>query len=78
MSAEIPTTRWRPIETAPRDGREIVALDQDGAWIVFWRKFPGDQDFAAWQIKKAPGRDPVLCIHNPLGWTPLPETETNG
>ena len=67
--ADPETTNWQPIDTAPKDGSEIVALEpQGGAWIVQWLAGLG------WQIKAVPGRDPIVMIY-PTGWMPLPESE---
>jgi hypothetical protein len=69
MSNPETTTGWLPIDTAPRDGSEIVALEpQGGAWIVQWSARLG------WRIKAVPGRDPIVTIY-PTGWMPLPESE---
>lgn len=50
--------QWQPIETAPRDGTEILGYREGlGTWIVNWD--PDEQDFS-------PG-------WTPTHWMPLPE-----
>ena len=57
------------IETAPKDGTEIVAWTASGdAWIVSWSR-------TGWRIKAPPGRDPILYI-DPVRWMPLPPGKT--
>jgi hypothetical protein len=70
---------WQPIETAPKDGRKIVALSEDypsDPHIVFWRNFPpGSYADGGWQVSALAGRDPVrnmIATH----WLPLPEPPT--
>lgn len=65
-----PTSEWQPIETAPRNGKEILCLCANGdCHVVYghyyngglsheWAQFAGDKSF------------------NPTHWMPLPEPPT--
>lgn len=62
---------WRPIETAPKDGQEIVAVSNGARWIVSWHSYPPDSfALGGWRIKALPGRDPIAYI-DATGWLPL-------
>ncbi len=61
--------KWQPIETAPKDGRLIVAIrkgaDRRGYTFVFW-----DGDSWAGYCK----RDEIILVQaQPTDWLPLPE-----
>jgi hypothetical protein len=49
---------WLPIETAPRDGTEILAWDGEVTDVIWW-------DGLAWD-------DGRRTVH-PTNWMPLPE-----
>lgn len=55
---------WRPIETAPKDGREILATQQGIRYIVRW-----DADFGCWLLD-----DGCSVLHDDatIYWQPLP------
>ncbi len=63
LEAEVARFRWQPIETAPKDGTELLLLDKaDQPWIGFWNKRTSmwdDGDF----------RDNLKGLTN---WMPLP------
>ena len=60
------TGGWQPIDSAPRDGREIAArASSGGCWVVTWL-----QRNAMWQIKAKPGRDPITYLIA-IEWKPL-------
>ena len=57
---------WQPIETAPKDGTEIIARDDDGAvYGAAW-----DAESEAW---RAICGQPVVYAPEPSKWMPLPE-----
>ena len=56
-------TEWQPIETAPRDGTEILASDYDAIEIVAWGE---RQAWHGWSDRD--GR-----MMRPAWWQPLPE-----
>jgi len=65
------TDTLQPIETAPKDGTEIVAWTASGAaWIVSWSR-------TGWRIKAPPGRDPIIYV-DPVRWMPLPPAPDTG
>jgi hypothetical protein len=53
---------WQPIETAPKDGYDILAVEGPFVRIVFWDTARG----GLWS--KWPGREPM----HPTHWMPLP------
>lgn len=60
-------TEWQPIETAPRDGTEILASDYDVIEIVSWGISQGEwQDWMHWSDREG-------GIMFPSWWQPLPE-----
>lgn len=52
---------WQPIETAPKDGRDILVMDGDWLTIGWWS---GEE----WCRQ-----DLHLSLSNPTHWMPLPE-----
>lgn len=52
---------WQDIETAPKDGTDILGFDEDGRVVVWW-------DRNAW-IRR--GDDYDIVTH-PTHWQPLP------
>ncbi len=69
-------TQWQPIETAPKDGTEILIgrFDEDGSeWYAtaeWWVR--------SWAFMWAKNIDhPVLIDFEPTHWRPLPPPHTN-
>ena len=60
-------TDWLPIDTAPRDGTEILASDYDAIEIVSWDEQWDEQD-AWWGWFTRDGQ-----IMFPSWWQPLPD-----
>lgn len=60
---------WRPIETAPMDGRRVLLYrEHDRRQTVGWW---GGNVYAGWIIG---GRSPeFMTAPNPTHWMPLPE-----
>ena len=58
--AEMPSQQWQPIETAPKDGTEVVVVDIDG------------DRFIASSIDGQNWYDGVFPIYHPTHWMPLP------
>jgi hypothetical protein len=67
---------WQPIETAPRDGRQLLAIDADSQMVVAeWRVLPDGTCF--WEIghSRVPGH--YWRLGNQLThWQPLPPPPT--
>ena len=57
---------WQPIDTAPKDGTEILASDYDAIEIVSWGEPLFNLIPGAWV-----GRDG--CRMFPAWWQPLPD-----
>ena len=56
---------WRLIETAPKDGTEILAWSsRDGTFVVFWH-----QGAWLWTSHDLDGDEELNATH----WMPLPE-----
>jgi len=55
---------WQPIETAPRDGTQVILFDQDGDILT------GNYVAPYWWIDQFM---PPMMDGDPLYWMPLPE-----
>lgn len=73
-------SEWQPIETAPKDGRDIlVSFGSMGIWLVFWADPFGDDAPTLWCVDdNKHGPYPLRgysfegeCA--PTHWMPLPE-----
>jgi hypothetical protein len=68
-------TTWQPIETAPRDGTEVLLADaRGGIWIAGWRD---EQHFSHGKlVREATGFTwhPDYCSRSgaPIFWAPIP------
>ena len=66
-------TEWKPIETAPTDGTEILGWLKEGKWAVV--SFKVTNYYCAWNREyrdsKAWWKDNVTCT--PTHWMPLPK-----
>ena len=57
---------WQPIETAPRDGTEILVIESaGGCYVANWQSLDG----WVWAYDNMDG---PTCT-NPTHWMPLPE-----
>lgn len=79
--------KWQPIETAPKDGTEIiVGMDMATVWVVhvaFWvqvdedMKLMGDwsdSDTGWWSyIRGSVTQEKLEGIYEPTHWMPLPK-----
>lgn len=71
---EQPLTGWRPIETAPRDGKSIIVGHQANVWEDH-RIIPGTKAKDGMPLD---GRD-FQCVNHygyPTHWQPLPSPPT--
>ena len=63
-------TAWRPMETAPRDGTDVLVADEGGElFVAFWE--PTDEQ---WIFATSP-RGWRVGVAKPVGWLPLPPVE---
>ena len=69
--------RWRPIETAPKDGTEILGYTEEvGALVLYWDSMTGEMDH--WSDGMS------VSFWKPTHWVPLPaapgpaDGESNG
>jgi hypothetical protein len=58
---------WQPIETAPKDGKDILVFGEQLRRVAFWDEARGGL-WSRW-----PGREPIRATH----WMPLPEPPLN-
>lgn len=57
--------RWRPIETAPKDGTEILGYTEEvGALVLYWDSMTGEMDH--WSDGMS------VSFWKPTHWVPLP------
>jgi hypothetical protein len=65
--------QWKPIETAPKDGTEILVVDHHGEiQLVFWAKYwRHSYDWCIKGGEQEEGSDKTA--DNPTHWMPLPE-----
>jgi len=61
-------SEWQPIETAPRDGRDIQVYCKDTGeqFVAFWFSPRDCWCYAKW-------RDGGIVVCKPTHWMPLPE-----
>lgn len=61
-------TNWQPIETAPKDGNDIIVFcdDTNEMMVAFWNK-----KYEGWQF--AMGHYDGAHVCSPSHWMPLPE-----
>ena len=45
--------KWRPIETAPKDGDGIVLGEPGDGWAGYWEKTPNHWGEVGWQCEDA-------------------------
>lgn len=76
------TTTWRPIETAPRDGTEILVRDPDGIAVAAWHddqsEWPWSEHGPGFYVRRQGAWDiydsfAPQCVFNPKSWAPIPE-----
>lgn len=65
-------TEWKPIETAPKDGTEILGWLKEGKWAVV--SFKVTKSYCHWNREFRDSenwwKDNVTCT--PTHWMPLP------
>jgi hypothetical protein len=68
---------WKPIETAPRDGTDIVLLCPVRGWPDQFRAYVGSSyKKQCWSPSHFHGiEDSEIEYVEPIGWLPLPATD---
>ena len=64
--------RWQPIETAPKDGTDILVMTGETMHVVRWINIHGDFDY--WAVDDNKHGPFTLRGKAPTHWMPLPET----
>lgn len=65
-------SEWKPIETAPKDGTEIVALVSGVPYIVSWTTHGKQHAEPWWRDREGYG------LTEPTHWMPLPDPPGEG
>jgi len=65
--------KWQPIETAPRDGTDIIVWDGDIVTITTWGKTAHVPLYGWLQVAWADPQDVDLMYPQPTHWMPRPE-----
>lgn len=70
--------RWQLIETAPKDGTEILAVNGTRVRIVEWDKEDPDYKHKCWRIVESNTNDFGIYsdLYEPTHWMPLPALES--
>lgn len=72
-------TQWQPIETAPRDGTEIVGWNGSYVTVYIWDDSEDDDGHTGWCVSGYSYGGILYNLHNTTGginpthWQPLPE-----
>ena len=73
-------TTWRPIETAPKDGSEILLFEKyiDVPFVGYWseRSNQWEADRSHYTVKGDGVVESSLCQSDILHWMPLPKPPT--
>ena len=62
---------WQPIETAPKDGTDILVMTGETMHVVRWINIHGDFDY--WAVDDNKHGPFTLRGKAPTNWMPLPE-----
>ena len=72
--------KWKPISSAPKDGTEILVVDEGGGVsLVCWDKevfhYPGSRGRWTWCVPGSHQDEQGGCetVDNAIGWMNLPE-----
>lgn len=58
---------WQPIETAPKDGTQILAYDKSCIECIYF-----DEDANLW-VQSWEGDEDYGLLNDPVAWMPLPK-----
>ena len=72
-------SEWETIETAPKEGTKILAVNSSQISVVHWHTdYPWSE--GCWMIAEGTTSDyiqEVITLHNPTHWMPLPKIPPN-
>lgn len=66
------TAGWQPIETAPKDGTEVLIRSDNGVRVA---KYEQSSHFGGWFIPLQNGVTGGCFAQNVTGWMPAPEAQ---
>jgi len=72
LKADAELIEWQPIETAPKDGTDILVMTGETMHVVRWINIHGDFDY--WAVDDNKHGPFTLRGKAPTHWLPLPET----
>ena len=71
LKADAGLSEWQPIETAPKDGTDILVMTGETMHVVRWINIHGDFDY--WAVDDNKHGPFTLRGKAPTHWMPLPE-----
>ena len=71
LKADAERIEWQPIETAPKDGTDILVMTGETMHVVRWINIHGDFDY--WAVDDNKHGPFTLRGKAPTNWMPLPE-----
>ena len=71
LKADAERIEWQPIETAPKDGTDILVMTGETMHVVRWINIHGDFDY--WAVDDNKHGPFTLRGKAPTHWMPLPE-----
>ena len=71
LKADAGLSEWQPIETAPKDGTDILVMTGETMHVVRWINIHGDFDY--WAVDDNKHGPFTLRGKAPTNWMPLPE-----
>ena len=71
LKADAGLIEWQPIETAPKDGTDILVMTGETMHVVRWINIHGDFDY--WAVDDNKHGPFTLRGKAPTHWMPLPE-----
>ena len=71
LKADAGLSEWQPIETAPKDGTDILVMTGETMHVVRWINIHGDFDY--WAVDDNKHGPFTLRGKAPTNWMPLPD-----
>lgn len=74
FEAEIASLKeWRPMETAPKDGTDILLVHDKSIQVGGWGGVSGHSGWIIGEDSSSPETDYLVFFDEPTHWRPLPE-----